>query len=177
MKPFLLTLLLFTLSYCGQIQNSPTEWKSVNRILSFEYANPWSILPTLDTKGKTLTGVIDKRDGKSYVIQITDDVAKGKLSDEAYFDGVKQTMLQANKKNMLIAESDTTFHGMKAHSQSYLMYTQKWGLLKQVSFVIRTGIEFVSVQILFPIIDEGAATKSIPLQLVEFDRTVRLEPK
>ena len=177
MKSYLLIILLFELSCSGQNHKSLTKWESSIRALAFEYESPWSILPTLDTKEKTLTGVIDNRDGKSYIIQITPDASKEELSDVLYFENVKKTMLGANSRNELLEENDTTFHGMSAHSQVYLMYTKKWGLLKQVSFVIRTGVEFVSVQILFPVTKENSSTNSLPIQLVEFDRTVKVEPK
>ena len=57
------------------------------------------------------------------------------------------------------------------------MYTDKWGLLQQINFVIRTRTEFVSVQILFPISDEGGATDSMPLEVANFDKTVNINAK
>lgn len=177
MKSYYLTSLLFTLSFCGQVEYNSTTWKSSNRNLSFDYSDPWSILPTMDAKEKTLTGVIDKRDGKSYVIHITDDTPQEKLGNKVYFDGIKQKMFQANERNRLISEYDTTFHGMKAHCQIYLMYTNKWGLLKQVSYTVRTGIEFASVQILFPTTEENAVKEPIPSQIVEFDKILRVNLK
>lgn len=169
--------MVFGLSCSGQGQKRPTRWESTIRDLSFEYSAQWSILPTLDTKEKTITGVIDYSDGKSYVIQITPDASIEKLSDELYFESIKKTMLEANSENELMEENDTTFHGMKAHSQVFLMYTKKWGFMKQVSYVIRTGVEFVSVQILFPVTKGNASTAPMPFQIVEFDRTVKVKPK
>ena len=101
MKHCLLVSLFFALTCCAQLGNKPANWKSVYREITFDYSDPWSLLPTLDTKEKTLSGVIDNRDGKSYIIHITDDVSKGQLSDEVYFKGIEQTMLRAKIPKIL----------------------------------------------------------------------------
>jgi hypothetical protein len=177
MRPRILISLLFSLSACEQAKDSISLWKSDHRQVHFEYNSPWTLLPTLDTKAKTLTGVIDYRDGKSYIIQITDDIPLTQLDNKSYYEGAKKTMLQANANNRLLIEDSILFHGNVAHRQVFLMNTVKWGLLKQISLVRRTGIEFISVQINFPITENNSLTDSIPDQIIQFDKKAKLLEK
>jgi hypothetical protein len=177
MRPRILISLLFSLTACGQTKDSISLWKSAHRKLRFEYYSPWILLPSLDTKAKTLTGVIDYRDGKSYIIQITDDIPSTQLDNKSYYEGVKKTMLQANENNKLLIEDSILFHGNIAHRQVFLMNTVQWGLLKQISLVRRTGIEFISVQINFPTTKDNILVDSIPIQIIEFDKKVKLLEK
>jgi hypothetical protein len=174
MKLDILTFFLILLSSCGQSQDSISSWTCESRILTFSLYKPWTKLPTLDTKEKTLTGVIDNSDGKSYIIQITDDIPQSRLSDKTYFEEVKQTMLKPNEKNKLVSEDTWMFHNMPTHRQTFLMYTDKWGLLKQINYVFRNGVEFISVQILFPVDEASYLKDSIPEALVKFDKTVKI---
>ncbi len=173
MKTLISLYVIFTLLGCAQAQDSVNIWKSNHRDLHFEYQTPWTLVPALDITSQTLVGVIDNKDGKSYIIQFFDDVPKERLSNENYLNGIKQTMLQPNPKNKLILEDSVLFHEQKSYRQIYLMYTEKWGLLKQFNYVIRTGKELITVQILFPTKELGASN-DIPSQLVEFDKLVKL---
>jgi len=177
MKLNSLIFFFLTLCSCGQSQDSTSNWICENRPLSFNLYKPWTKLPTLDTKEKTLTGVIDNSDGKSYIIQITDDIPQNRLSNKKYFEGVKAAMLKPNAKNKLLSEDTLTFHNMPAHRQTYLMYTDKWGLLKQINYVVRNGIQFISVQILFPTDELSYLKDSIPNELLQFDNTVKINSK
>ena len=171
----LLAFLIMTTSSCGQSSDSST-WKSSHRLLSFAYKDPWKRLPTLDTEKETLTGVIDYSDGKSYVIKIGHDVSKEKLPDNTYYANVKETMLAPNAANRLLFEGDTVFHSQQSHRLDFLMNTDKWGWMRQVSIIRRDGKEFFSVQISYPIRQEEIY-KEIPDEIIEFDKSVRLNNK
>jgi hypothetical protein len=176
-RSILVFTILFNLS-CGRVtKQTPQLWESKERKISFQCYAPWTLLPTLDTKTTTMTGVIDNSDGKSYIIHITDDVPKEKLSDESYFGGVRKTMLQANSKNRLIKEDSIPFHGQIFHRQAYFMHTDNWGLLKQISFVKRTGKEFYSIQVAFPTQESDSIDITIPPHLIEFDKGVKVDGK
>lgn len=170
MKHHILSSFLFIFAACGSGQDSTSKWQSQYRKLSFQYSKPLTLLPTSDRKEKTLTGVIDKSDGKSYVIQVTDDISKERLNDSMYYEGVKETMLNANFKNKLLNEDSIPFHGRIAHRQVFLMYTDNWGYLKLVGLIIRTGVEFISIQISFPTTEKNAAIEPTPEILVKFDK-------
>ncbi len=174
MKTLISLYVLFTFLACGQGKDNPITWKSKFRDLQFNFQHPWTLVPVLDSAAHTFVGVIDMKDGKSYIIQFFDDVSKERLSDESYMNGIKQTMLQPNPKNKLITEDSVLFHEQKSHRQTYLMFTEKWGLLKQFNYVIRTGKELITVQMLYPTNEQDAVNDPIPLQLVAFDKQVKL---
>lgn len=176
MTNFRTTLIFATLVNfsCGNATKQTSQfWESKQRKISFQYYSPWTLLPTIDKKSETVTGVIDNNDGKSYVIHITDDISKEKLSDTIYFNGVKKTMLQPNIKNRLIKEDSILFRGQIFHRQIYFMHTKNWGLLKQLIFVKRTGKDFYSIQISFPTQESDSIDITIPKQLTEFDNGVK----
>ena len=175
MKGLLPSFLLLAMTSCGQFTDS-SAWKSSYHLLSFSYKNPWQLLPTLDTKKETLTGVIDFSDGKSYIIKIGDDLSKEKLSDETYYSGIKKAMLAPNAANQLVFEGDTLFHSQQGHRLDFIMKTDKWGWMKQVNIIRRDGQEFFSIQILYPI-KQGEIAKQIPEEIFQFDKLVVLNNK
>src|SRR5437763_1536103 len=151
---------------CGSATKQTSQfWESKERKISFLYYSPLTLLPTLDKKSETLTGVIDNNDGKSYVVHIGDDISKEKFNDKAYFNDIKRTMIRPNLKNRLIKEDSITFHGQIFHRQIYFMYTPNWGLLKQLIFVRRTGTEFYSIQISFPTQESDSVDTDLPKQV------------
>jgi hypothetical protein len=174
MKLQFLIFLLFSFSTCGQTKDEETIWRSAHRQLSFGYKSPWTLLPTIDIKEKTLTGVIDKKDGKSYIIQVTDDMPLSQIDNRTLYEAAKNKMLSAHEKNKLLAEDSVLFHGQMTHRQIYLMNTDKWGLLKQVSLMKRTGVEFISVQICFPTTEATCMTDTMPAQTLEFDKNIKI---
>ncbi len=174
MKFSIVILLLISLNSCAQQSDSSQYWKSSHRNLKIQYGSPWILMPALDIKSQTLVGVIDNQDGKSYIIQYFDDVPQENLSTNQYLAGVKKTMLEANPKNKILAKDSLLFHGHTAHAQTFLMHTIKWGMLKQISYVIRTGTELITVQICFPTNEPDAQKERIPEQLVLFDKMVKI---
>lgn len=166
---------LLILSSCiGQTTETPQVWKSKYFDFNVEFDTQWSLLPSIDTKEKSLFGVIDKSDGKSYIIKIVDDVSKDLLSDTGYYQLIKSQMLNENKKNLLIKELDTIIHGKKFHHQAFLMDTKKWGLLKQYAYIYRDGIKMISIQFSFPIEEKNAYEETIPKMLVELDKRIKI---
>lgn len=173
-KNLFILIILFIQFACSQPADSIKTWQSKNRDLSFKYSTPWELVPVLDIKKQTMVGVIDQSDGKSYIIQYFDDVPTYRLSTQQYLNGIKKTMLQPNPKNNLLLEDSLVFHNHITYRQVYLMYTEKWGLLKQYQYVIRTGKEMITVQILFPTTESAAKHQDIPQQLLDFDKSVKL---
>ncbi|HLP39542.1 hypothetical protein [Lacibacter sp.] len=171
---FIYTLLSF--AACAQVNNKKGIWKSEYRLLSFSVDSPWQQLPSLDTKDQVISGVIDVSDGTSYTIKITDDVPKTTVSDSQYYAGARKMMLDANQANRVLREFDTVFHSMPAHRTDYMMRTNRWGLMKQVNYIIRNEKEFISVQILYPFIDNKPETQ-IPASVLAFDKLVLLNGK
>ena len=176
MKILLITLISLGIAACNQDAKTQTTWSSKYRELSFTYGDPWQLLPGLELPEKTLAGVIDKVDGTSYLFQIGDDVSKERLSDTKYYEGARNTMLAANSKNRLILEDDTIYHGMKVHRQVYILDAKRWGTISHITYIIRNGQEYLSVQISYPHNKESAIGK-LPKNLALFDETVRLKIK
>ena len=174
MKTLVILYLLLSLGACGQQNDSVKTWQSEFREIQFQYTAPWVLLPTLDIKNRTLVGVIDMKDGKSYIIQCFDDLPKEKLSDNEYLNGIKKTMLEPNPKNKLLSEDSVFFHNQVSYRQVFLMYTIKWGVLKQINYLIRNGKDAITLQILYPTTEIDATTQNIPELLTQFDKLVKL---
>lgn len=174
MKFLILKLFLFCYSATlAQQAGGLKTWSSDHRKLSFQYFSPWTLLPSLDTKSKTLAGVIDKSDGASYIIQITGDVSLDKLSNDSYYDYVKEKMLSAHKQNKILLEDNINFHNKRFHRIIFMLHT-KWGLLKEISLINRTGIECTSIQISFPANENSV--HDLPVKLKQLDKKVNLQP-
>jgi hypothetical protein len=145
--------------------------------MSIEYYPPWTLIPAMDTKEKTKIGLVDLHDGKSYIIQMMADVSKDSLTDASYYEYSKQLMLQPDKRNKLLFENDTIYHGHSFRQMVFLMFTEKWGLLKMVSLIRRTGKECCTVQISFPVSEKKANERDVPAQLRELDEHIRINEK
>lgn len=170
--------LIITISSCSQESsdnsNSYNIWESNFHDFYIEYNSSWSIIePTLDTKEKLLFAIIDNSDGKSYVVKIAPDLHQNMLSNKNYYQSTKEQMLAANPKNKLIQESEKYLHGKEFHEQTYLMYTKKWGLLKQHALIHRTGKKMFSIQYCYPIKSESDANIEIPLEIIKLDGNVK----
>ena len=177
MKTLTFLNIIFTLTACAQQSDTSSTWQSKHRDLRFQYNSTWTLVQVRDDSTQLFVGVLDKRDGKSYIIQIFDDLPKEILSDEKYLTDTKNKMLQPNPKNRLIVEDSISFHAQTAYRQVFLMYTAKWGLLRQISHVIRTGKELITIQILYPTTESEATNETIPGQLIAFDKSVKLNGK
>ena len=176
MKTLLIIVISFCVAVCSQSTKAQTSWSSKHRDLSFTYGSAWQLLPGIESPEKTLAGVIDKTDGTSYLFQIGNDVSKDRLTDSEYFEGARNTMLAANSKNRLILEDDTIYHGMKAHRQVYVLEAKRWGTISHVTYIIRNGQEYLSVQISYPP-SKHTAIGRLPENLSRFDETVRIKIK
>jgi hypothetical protein len=174
-RHFSIFFFILLLSNCkGQTTDTLQIWKSEHYDLNAEFNSKWSLLPSTDTPKKILFGVIDKSDGKSYILKIVDDVSQEQLNDSSYYQLTKNQMLGANEKNILINESDTIVHGKKFHLQVFLMNTLKWGILKQYGYIYRDGIKMISIQLSFPIEEKNANQETIPQMLIEFDKGLKI---
>ena len=174
MKTLTLLYLLLSLGACGQQNDSIKTWHSEFRNIQFQYTSPWVLVPALDIKTQTLIGVIDMKDGKSYIIRCFDDLPKEKLSDKNYLAGIKKTMLEPNPKNKLLSEDSVYFHNQISFRQVFLMYTDRWGLLKQINYLVRNGKDAITVQILYPTTEIDALTQLTPDLLTQSDKLVKL---
>lgn len=163
-----LFIVLLANSACSQT-DSTVSWRSQYASISFDIYSPWKQLPTLDTEKETLTGVIDNSDGKSFIVRIGKDISKEILSDSSFYLGIKKTMLEANKENKVLSESDTVMHSLEMHRIDFLMKTDRWGWVRQINLSLRDGARFVAIQILHPV-GENGHDSVIPLALMEFDK-------
>ncbi len=179
-KVFVLSIFLFVLPSCtGQVETqkkSPT-WKSKFYPFSAEFDSIWTKLPSHDTKEKILFGVIDKTDGKSYIVKITDDLAQSQLSDSSYFEITKDLMLQENQKNILLNEKDTVIHEKKFHCMTFILHTTKWGVLKQSGYIYRDGIKMISIQMGFPLNEKQPNETNVPKSLIALDKGIKIDGK
>jgi hypothetical protein len=177
MKTLTFLNIIFTLNACAQQSDTANTWQSKTRDLQFQYNNAWTLVPVSDDSTQLFVGVIDTRDGKSYIIQVFDDLPQEKLSNELYLTDTRNKMLKPNPKNKVIIEDSISFHGQIAYRQVFLMYTDKWGLLRQISHVIRTGKELITIQISYPTTESEATNETIPGQLIALDKSVKLNGK
>lgn len=150
------TLLMFTLilvstSVFCQHHNS---WKSKHHELSFDYSdNFYLITPRLDTSKKLILALKDSIDNSSIILRIKEDVSKELVSDDSYYEAVKNQMLSANSNNKLIFEKNTIFKGEEFHLLIFDMHI-KFGNFYQSVFINRNGKEIYTFQISFPHIDD-----------------------
>lgn len=154
-----------------------TSWESEHSKVSFNYNDPWTILPTMDTKDKTISGVIDMKDGRTYIIQVDVDIPKTELSDENFYIALKINNINANAKNKFIKEDDLPFHGETFHRQIFYIHNKKWGIQKQLNYGRRTGKKYYSVTMAFPSKENDTVDLFIPSELIEFDKGVKIEGK
>lgn len=150
-----MTFLFFSCSAqkTDSLKNEPVLqiWKSKFYSVSLSYDSTWSKMPVLDSKEKILFGLIDKKDGKSLLLKIAEDVPQKTLSDSLYFKATKEQMLNANSRNKFLGESDTVLDGKEFHVLMFEMQTSKWGVLKQYGFIFRDGKNMISIQLSYPI--------------------------
>ena len=111
---------------------------------------------------------------RSYIIKITNDLPKNQLTDEQFNKAIEEAMLNANDKNRLIIEKNIDFHGQVFHQQVYLMYTKQWGLLKQYANTLRTNEKMYSIQMSFPVDEINAENATIPQQLLDLNKKIKL---
>jgi len=163
--------LFFTVSCNGQ-DSAAKKIDCKHHDIVISYTKPWTMLSGLDTKEQSLIGVIDYRDGASYIIKVTQDVSKGELSDEVYFSHIRDIMLKENPENKLLEEKEADFHGKIYHRQIFLLHTKKWGLLKHYYSGLRSGDYYYGVQVSFPVTKENAAVAQWPEKLVVLDKNV-----
>ncbi len=86
-------------------------------------------------------------------------------------------MIDLISKNKVIVEDTISFHGQIGYRQFFLMYTDKWRLLRQISHVIRTGKELITIQISYPTTESAEHNEIIPGQLIALDNSVKLKSK
>jgi len=159
-------------SCTGQNSDSISIWQSKYHNFKASYSSLWTLLPSYDTEEKTIFGVIDKKDGKSYIVKITKDVSKEELPDTDYYEYFKETMLKENPNNKFLGEQDIQFHGENYHGLEFLMHTEKWGILKQYAYIKRQGDFLTGIQVSYPILENDTNTE-MPLSLKELDKNIK----
>lgn len=177
LKIILLLTSILIINCKGEPPKVDEIWTSEYYNLSARYKTPWCRLPGFDTNDRILFGLIDTADGKSYIIKIANDAPQNILTDSNYFNLIRDKMLDENINNELIDECDTLFHNKLFHRQIYLMYTERWGLLKQYANIIRTGDKMISVQISFPVDEKNKMTSYIPKPLIDLDKNIKIDEK
>ena len=173
-KIFFFFAFLICVSCKSSSKKDTTIWESKYHQLSIQYYQPWKLIPVLDTKEKTQTGIIDMNDGKSYIAQLMKDVSYDSLSNDRYYEHTKSEMLKPDERNRLLSENDTLYHGKTFRQMVFMMYTKKWGLLKMVSLIRRTEIECCTVQICFPVSEDNIEKSDIPPSLQELDKHIMI---
>jgi hypothetical protein len=177
MKKIIILLCLTILNSCFSQNDKKQFWKSQYYNINVKFDSIWTPISNQDTKEKTLFGLMDKNDGKSYIIKIVNDVPKSQLSDSVYYQSTKNLMLQENQKNLLIEEKDTLVHGRNFHCMVFVLYTAKWGLLKQYALISRDGNKMISIQMSFPVNEEQKNTLYFPKSLIELDNGIKIKGK
>lgn len=187
MKPYHLIATVLLLVACQSKtqhseENTKTDtieptWSSKHRELEVTYSEPWSKIASLDLRKKTLFGLIDNTDGKSYLIKITPDVSQEELSDEQYYSAFTELTLAKNEQNVLLEENDTIFHGQHFHQFIFVLHTEKWGVLKEHALIRRADGVMSGFQLAYPIKAEDSKTATMPEQLVELDKNILYESK
>jgi hypothetical protein len=92
MKNVIIALLLLINSSLVSCQNSVDgNWKSKVSDLELVFDDQWKLIQTnVDDQEKVLVGLVDQADHSSFTVKITRDVPKDQLSDELYFESIKE---------------------------------------------------------------------------------------
>ena len=151
-----------------------SHWQSAHHAVELKYDPPWRlIVPLRDQSDSLLVGVVDETDGKSCVIKVDADVPQTEVSDDIYFEAIREQMTSHMTGNKLVDERDVESHGAVFRRFRFTMRNPKWDhLFCQMIYVRRTGSHMISCQLSFPI--ESHLQLEIPSSLVELDRAIRL---
>lgn len=180
MKTFLkrtLLLPIFILSCSHQINSDNSTWKSEHHPLEIQFSTPWELIASVSSEKKTVCGLIDKTDGKSVAIKISNDVSQELLSNADYYASTTEQMLAANVKNERVDEREVQFHGETYYRQIFIMHTDKWGVLQQHAYTRRDGEHCYSVQFSFPIQDHSPKDFVLPKSILDLDKNIRINNK
>ncbi len=143
------------------------NWKSEKNNLELNFSDNWElIIPTLDTYKKTLVGIKDNNDNSSLTVKITDDVSKDQLTDEFYFDAIKEQMLNANSDNKFVIEGKVVFKGIEFHRLIFFMAT-KFEEMTHTIYTHRNGEKMIGIQFSYPKSLTENPTGSIPMKIEE----------
>ncbi len=143
------------------------KWKSEKTNLELTFNDKWElIIPNLDTDNKTLVGIKDNSDNSALTVKITDDVPKAQLSDEYYFEAIKEQMLNANSENELVTEDKIDFKGTEYHRLIFSMKT-KFGEMTHTIYTHRNGEKLVGIQFTYPKNLTEKPIVKIPLKIEE----------
>jgi hypothetical protein len=168
---------------CGnKISNTSNSensiWESQFNQIKIEYSNEWEIIkPLIDKTDKTVIGIIDKTDGKSYVIKVTQDVPQEKLSDEDYYEFTRKQMLESHPDNKLIGEKQKQVYNKSFNEMRFEMNTKQWGKLIQHVLIHRTGEKIIGLQISFPYTKELDSNGELPKQLQSLQNGILINEK
>ncbi|WP_146602102.1 hypothetical protein [Novipirellula aureliae] len=162
----ILVLIAITQAGCNKRnheQTTPATWRSDHHDVSFQYPRDWTLLqPFLDSEKAVTAGAIDNTTGMSLVIKLTEDVPKTMVSDETYFEAVRNQMLTHASGNTLLDESETEFVGSRYHRMHFTMTNPKFdGDFRQVAYIRRTGEFCIACQLNYPV----STDNQIPPQL------------
>lgn len=130
-------------------------WESKYHELNFSYSDDFYLVnPRLDDNKKLLLALKDSVDNSSIIIRIKEDISKEIVSDESYYETVKNQMLSANSNNKLILEKDTIFKEKEFHLLIFEMQI-KFGNFYHSVYINRDGDKIYIFQISFPQLDDN----------------------
>ncbi len=138
-KEILILLFCFisTVLFCQNSTNS--VWKSKRSSLELVFNNQWKLIkPYLDEDEKVIVGLADQTDHSSFTVKITEDYPKAIVSDERYFNAIKEQMLNANSRNKLIEEGEVKFKEGYYYRLIFFMIT-KFGEMTHTVYTKRDG--------------------------------------
>jgi hypothetical protein len=153
------------------------KWESKNYSFEIEYSNNWTLYEESDKKERLLFGLMDTSDGKQYQIDMTTQSEYKNLSDEEYFNKMKEYYLSLNEKNRFLNEEEIYLHGKIFRGNSFLLYSPKYGTLKLYDVVNRNKDLVIGIMIYFPVDQNKSQTQKIPHELSELDSHVKINGK
>lgn len=169
-------MVFIVLSGCiNKSSDRVSSWVSRYHDIEISYKSPWSLMsPSIDTEEKTLLVIMDSKDGASYIIKATNDIYQDQLTNEEYYKYIENAMLNEDSRNKLLKDEDKYFHGRKFHHQIYLLYTKKWGVMKQHALVLRDDNKMYSVQISYPVKENDFNLNNEPKKIKQLDSSVKI---
>jgi len=149
-KFYILILLPFFISCQMCTIKTDGTWYSDHTNLELIFDENWKlIVPYYDTEKNTMVGIKDNSDDSSFIVTIKNDVSKEQVSNELYFDFIKDKMINASPDNKLLYEEEIDFKEDKFQRLVFLMHT-KYGEMIQNVYINRDGVKSLTVQFVYP---------------------------
>ena len=172
----LLIILILVLTSCFRFDSNST-WTSEFYKVSIEYKDPMKLMhKKLDNENQLLVLCFNSKQNQSITIKIDKDLPIEQLSNETYYNGLKQTMLKENIDNNLLYEKDTLYHGQYYHSMVFYMNSSKGERKMHCNILRKEGLMY-SVQLAYPCRKEEALSRPIPIEIITQDRLIKIIEK